>query len=291
MSRVDETLKLAGEVKPSESAKSAAAVLAFDEFRAENLHRPQLDEAARAPRIAPGGDATRLSADIDARIVVDDKMTPAAVEQYRRIATSLLLHQRQLRTLMVSSALPRDGKTLTSANIAVTLAQSYKQKVLLIDGDIRRPSLHHLFGLPNSAGLADVLKPGGSLRVPQTQLSPFLTVLTAGQTDEATMAGLLSERMRTLVADAKQHFDWVILDTPPVALVSDANILASLVDGVILVIGAGATPLAAVQHAIAAFGREHILGVVLNRVVTPRKRGHGYYGEYYRWHGDSAAKP
>jgi capsular exopolysaccharide synthesis family protein len=291
MSRVDEILKLAGDVKPREGATSAAAVLAFDEFRAENGHRPQLDDVAQGPRLPLGGDVTRLSPAVDPRVVVDDKMTPAAVEQYRRVATSLLLHQRKLRTLMVSSALPRDGKTLTSANIATTLSQSYKQKVLLIDADIRRPSLHHLFGLPNSVGLADVLRPGASVRVPQVELSPFLTVLTAGRTDEATMAGLISERMRALLADATQQFDWIILDTPPVALVSDANILASLVDGVILVIGAGATPLAAVQHAISAFGHDRILGVVLNRAVTQRKRGHGYYGEYYRWHGDSPRQP
>ena len=113
MSRVDETVKLAGDVNPADGAKSAAAVLAFDEFRAEHAHRPQLEAGPRdgdvselarsgpkSPRLSAQADVTRLSPEVDVRIVVDDKMTPPAIEQYRRVATSLLLHQRPLRTLI-----------------------------------------------------------------------------------------------------------------------------------------------------------------------------------------------
>ncbi|MEO5509659.1 MAG: capsular biosynthesis protein, partial [Longimicrobiales bacterium] len=93
-------------------------------------------------------------------------------------------------------------------------------------------------------------------------------------------AGLTSERMRDVIADARERFDWVILDTPPVGLISDASLLASLVDGVLLVIGAGATPCLAVQRAVSEFGADRIIGVVLNRVLDD-SLSNRYYKDYY----------
>jgi protein-tyrosine kinase len=306
MSRVDDALKRAGQFRRPDVVKPSSAARAFEEFPAELAPLPEPAAAVirvpepvhefrgsivAAPRSNNGPELTRLSSDVEGKVVGDDETSLAAIEQYRRLAISLLLMQgqRNLRTLMISSALPRDGKTLTSANLALTLSTSYHRKVLLIDGDIRRPSLHNVFRVPNTVGLADVLRPDGLSAVPKIEVSSSLTVLPAGLTDQTTMAGLTSDRMRALLTDASKHFEWVIVDTPPVALVSDANILASLVDGVVLVVGAGATPFAAVQRAVTAFGRDRIVGVVLNRVLT-ETRGEGYYNEYYSWRGKEPAR-
>jgi Mrp family chromosome partitioning ATPase len=105
------------------------------------------------------------------------------------------------------------------------------------------------------------------------------------------MAGLTSDTMRAILVDARRQFDWVIIDTPPVGLISDASLLASLVDGVLLVIGAGSTPYAAAKRAVSEFGADRIIGLVLNRVV-PHSASKKYYGEYYsgdRYGGKDAA--
>jgi capsular exopolysaccharide synthesis family protein len=215
-------------------------------------------------------------------VVTDTETSWASVEEYRRLAASLHLTQKEkgLRSLIVSSALPRDGKSLTSTNLALTLSESYKRRVLLIDADFRRPSLHRIFGLPNVGGLAEGLRGDGPIALPFVQLTNYLTVLPAGVSDNSPVAGLTSERMRSVVLDVQERFDWVIVDTPPVGLISDASLLANLVDGVLLVIGAGSTPFDAITRAVEEFGRERIIGVVLNRVVDnlPTKR---YYDGYY----------
>jgi capsular exopolysaccharide synthesis family protein len=237
---------------------------------------------------------TRLADDVEGKVVIDTETSTASIEEYRRLATSLHLSQTQsgIRTLMVSSALPRDGKTLTSTNLALTLSESYKRRVLLIDGDLRRPSLHHVFRVRNGVGLADSLRSGGTVPLPLIQVSEHLTVLPAGPADASPMAGLTSDTMRAIIADARSQFDWVIIDTPPVGLISDASLLASLVDGVILVIGAGSTPYAAVQRAVNEFGADRITGIVLNR-VSPHAASNKYYSEYYggdRYGGKDAAQ-
>ena len=190
--------------------------------------------------------------------------SPISVEQYRRLAATLYgLHVNAgLRTIMVSSALPRDGKTLTATNLALTLSESYSKRVLLIDADLRRPSIHEVFCLENRSGLAEGLQAGATGSLVVTEVSPTLTVLTAGTPDARPMAGLTSERMATILKEAASRFDWVLLDTPPIGLISDAQLLAGLVDGVLLVVGAGLTDYVAVSKTVKALGRERILGQV-----------------------------
>ncbi len=290
MSRVDQAFKRASGRIPAESVNDAEdGSIRVDEFPAEDrrasavVHRARQISRPREtvpaePEIRPA----QLASDVDGKVVTDNETSWASVEEYRRLAASLHLMQKQkgLRSLIVSSALPRDGKSLTSTNLALTLSESYKRRVLLIDADFRRPSLHRIFGLPNAGGLAAGLRGTGPISLPFVQLTNYLTVLPAGVTDNSPVAGLTSERMRSVVLDVQERFDWVIVDTPPVGLISDANLLASLVDGVLLVVGAGSTPFDAITRAVSEFGRERILGVVLNRVVgeVSKKR---YYDGYY----------
>ncbi|MEO5895011.1 MAG: CpsD/CapB family tyrosine-protein kinase [Vicinamibacterales bacterium] len=207
---------------------------------------------------------------------------PVAVEQYRRLAGTLhgLQVEHETKTLMVTSALPRDGKTLTVTNLALTLSGSYGRRVLLIDADLRRPSVHELLGVPNTGGLSEALK-HESGELPLVQCSHNLWVLPAGRPNSDPMAGLTSDRMRVLLEEAAAKFDWVLLDTPPVGIMPDANLLARLTHGVIFVVAAGTTPFALVDRAVTEIGREQIVGTVLNRVADGSNPATGYYQQYY----------
>jgi capsular exopolysaccharide synthesis family protein len=214
---------------------------------------------------------------------VTGRMEPGAVEQYRRLAAALhhMKSERGLKTLLVSSAVPGEGKTLTACNLALTLSESYKRRVLLIDGDLRRPGVHNLFRLPNRSGLSEWLKSTGPTRLMLQQLSETLSVLPSGHPDPDPMGGLTSERMRQLVGETAAPFDWVIIDTPPVGLLPDANLLAATADAVLMVVRAGATPLTMLQRAFESVGPERVVGVVLNGTDPAQLHGAYAYGKYY----------
>lgn len=207
---------------------------------------------------------------------------PVAVEQYRRLAATLheLRATQGTKTLMVTSALPGEGKTLTVTNLALTLSESYRFRVLLIDADLRRPTIHQVFGLRNRNGLADGLRSDtGELSL--VTITPHLSVLPGGRPESNPMAGLTSDRMRGLLEEAGSLFDWVLLDAPPVGIMPDAHLLARLTHGVIFVIAAGSTPFPLVDRAITEIGRESIVGTVLNRIDEANIPATGYYDHYY----------
>jgi capsular exopolysaccharide synthesis family protein len=215
-----------------------------------------------------------------ARLVVDSEADALSVEQFRRLGAAL--HEAQLekslKTVMVTSATPGDGKTLTVVNLALTLSESYGRRVLLIDGDLRRPSIHSMLGLPNGNGLADVLRTGSDATF--LEVSEKLSILTAGSLHENTPAGLSSDRMTSLLRRAVLSFDWVLLDSPPAAVISDAQILAQLVQGVIFVIRAGATPYPMIEKALADLGRERVIGTVLNGTTEAAIPETSFYESY-----------
>src|SRR5262249_58665096 len=154
------------------------------------------------------------------KVVVGSGADATLVEQYRRLGAALHHHQLQsgARTLMVTSAVAAEGKTLTATNLALTLSHSYRRRVLLIDADLRRPAIHEMLRLPNVTGLNDSLRHPEEIDLRFHTISPFLSALTAGRADSDPMAGLVSDTMNRLLAEAAQQFDWVIVDTPPVAL-------------------------------------------------------------------------
>ena len=184
---------------------------------------------------------------------------------------------------MICSALGGEGKSLTATNLALTLSESYRRRVLLVDADLRRPSLSQVFELPETAGLSDGLLAGDDRRLPVVQLSSYLTLLPAGRPMPDPMASLSSNRMRHIVGEARDSFDWVIIDTPPIAVLTDASLLGAMVDAAILVVRAGQTPLAAVKKALQTVGRGRVMGVVLNRVKHEAHPAsdYAYYGGHY----------
>jgi capsular exopolysaccharide synthesis family protein len=224
---------------------------------------------------------SRDSAYLAARLVTGSSNS-VPLEQYRRLAAVLHDAQTQggLKTLMVTSALPGEGKSLTVANVAYTLSGSYKRRVLVIDADLRAPSLHHVFGVRNIQGLGDVLRDGRA-DVPFVEVSDGLAVLTAGRPGATPLAELISDRMGTLIRECASRFDWVLVDTPPVGLLPDGQVLARFVGGVVFVISAGNTPRAAIERAVAELGPDSIIGTVLNRVEDRKIPEASYYNEYY----------
>lgn len=224
------------------------------------------------------------------KLVVMPTAPPGLVEQYRKLAATLYYAQaeRGVKTLMVTSAIPGEGKSLTTANLALTLSESYGRRVLLIDADLRRPTLHLIFRIPNMSGLGDELKPGAEGTLCPVQLTANLSLVPVGERAADPMAGLISSRMRALVTQVSEGYDWVIIDTPPVGLLSDAKLMVEMVDAALFVVAAGETQYALVQGALDALGRQKILGIVLNRAderATGDKYGyHGYYESYSRPH-------
>jgi capsular exopolysaccharide synthesis family protein len=213
------------------------------------------------------------------RIVATPSAPPVLAERFRRLAASL--HHAQLvqglRTVMVTSADPGDGKTLTSANLALTLSESYRRQVLLIDADLRRPSLHDVFNVPNVHGLNEGLKSPSDARLNVIKISDTLTLLPAGRPDPDPMSSLTSTRMAEILQEASQRFEWIIIDTAPLGLLADASLLSRIVDRSLLVIRAGQTPHASVARAVDALGKDHIIGVVLNAVDAETTDGKNYY--------------
>ena len=201
------------------------------------------------------------------RVVLSKEMPPVSVEQYRRLAATLHHTQvdRGIKLVMLTSAVTGEGKSLTATNLALTLSQSYGRRVLLIDADLRRPSIHAMFQMHNVTGLSEALKARDERKLSIIEVTERLSVLTAGRPDPDPMSGLTSDRMRRILEEAAARFDWVIIDTPPVALLPDANLLAAMVDTAVLVVGATQTSFDLVQRAVESVGRDKIIGVVLNR--------------------------
>lgn len=244
--------------------------------------------------VSAGADASAASFG-DSRLVLNPDLPGIAVEQYRRLAATLhhVQEDRGIKRVIISSAVANEGKTLTSTNLALTLSQSYAKRVLLIDADLRRPRVNFVFGLPNGPGLSEALDRRDPHKLPVTAVSPLLSILPAGRATPDPIAGLTSQRMAAILEDATHQFDWVIVDTPPVGLLSDARLVAAMVDVALIVVGAGSTPCGAIQRAIEAIGRDKVLGVVLNRADETLATGgdyHYYYGYYGRSNGNTRPK-
>jgi len=200
------------------------------------------------------------------KLVVDAAASSRSIEQYRRLAASVdqLQGEHKLRRLMVSSAAPREGKTLTIVNLAMTLSESYGRRVLLIDGDLRKPAIHEVFGIPNHFGLCDALE-SERADIQLSRVSPRLWVLPAGRPTADPMTTLASRNMERLLDEIESSFDWVLLDAPPLGPIADAGLLVRLTRAVIVVIAAGSTQYGAVEKMVSEIGRDHVVGVVLNR--------------------------
>ena len=222
-------------------------------------------------------------------VTQNDPKNPAA-EAYRVIRTGIQFAQagKELQTIALTSCTPNEGKSTTIANLAVVLTQAGKS-VLLIDCDMRNPTLHKNFNLSNKVGLSSCISMGTALSdaVQKTSIEG-LYALTGGVIPPNPSELLGSEQMKNVLQRAKEQYDYVLIDTPPVMPVTDALIVSRFVDGMILVIASAEIKVEMardvkkqLQHAGA-----NILGVVLNKV---RSEHHGYGYGYYYYYGSKGA--
>jgi protein-tyrosine kinase len=287
VSRIDEALrrmKAAGEETGSATRNRQAmfqpAWPTADSADAEE--RTQPDTARIEPKRRPSGTYPGVMSFSSAwreRLASPPDGDPGLIEQFRRLAATLHHAQQSngLRSVMVTSASQGDGKTLTAVNLALVLAESYRSRVLLIDADLRRPSIPSVADLGDGSGLSEALRAPTEQKLALVPITSRLTLLPAGQAIANSIEALTSPRMRQILEDAATHFDWVVLDAPPVGPTADARLLTQMVGGTLFVIRAEHTQCDDVQKAIDSLGREHILGVVLNGVEG--KPLEGYYGQ------------
>lgn len=191
-----------------------------------------------------------------------------AAEQYRIIRTKILHHPRSPRILAVSSASSGDGKTVSSINIAASLALKQDLQILLIDTDLRRRSVAEVLGISSSPGLSEVLCGAASLdsALVQTEQFPNLSILTAGDVQASPAELLDSDQLPILMQQVRQRFDYIIMDATPVAAIADYELIQMVCDGVIVIARPGHTDRNMCSTLLRTVPKEKLLGVVLNCV-------------------------
>jgi len=204
-------------------------------------------------------------------------------EQFKILRSNLLypVTGNPPRSVMITSPMPGEGKSFVAANLAISVALNINRHVLLMDCDLRRPSVHSRFGFEDVPGLSDYLSNGVPLSDLLIRTSvDKLTILPAGQPPDNPSELLSSERMSELLAEATERYPnrLIILDSPPPALTAETSVLSRWVDGVIIVIKYGKTPRDGVSGVIDNLGKEKIIGAVMNNFEVYSSQ---YYGKYY----------
>src|SRR5438874_7415190 len=207
-----------------------------------------------------------------------------AAEQYRSLRTRIkgTENGRVFRAMIVTSPNKGDGKTLTAANLSLTLAQEFQQRVLLLDGDLRRPSIHRLFGIAETPGLTDILMGGATLDDALVAIPEHhLTVLPAGIAPLHPAELLGSAAMRRTLDVLRTRFDRIVIDMPPIAPLADVSIAAGMADGVLMIVRAGVTPKPAIERALSGLEMSKVIGLVLNDAGGDAASSYDYSGYGY----------
>jgi capsular exopolysaccharide synthesis family protein len=230
----------------------------------------------------------KVDSPVPALLAADSRESRSFEEAVRTLRNSILLgsFDRPLKSILVTSASPREGKTTTAIHLAIAHAQQ-KHKTLLIDGDLRRPGVSRTLGLIGEAGLGTILLNGMLWREELTQFAdlPDLDILAAGQVSRRTV-DLLGPRLPRILDEAAEDYDLVIVDAPPLLGFPEPLQMATVVDGVVVVSVAGGTNRKAIGSVIATLQRlrANVVGLVLNEVTHKSSDSYyyyGYYGKYY----------
>ena len=185
----------------------------------------------------------------------------------------------EYRVIVVTSSVPGEGKSTTSGNLAIALAQS-GNSVLLVDCDMRKPSIHKMFKISNAAGTAELLLRKKSFEEVANKYNENLTIITAGKIPPNPSEMLASRAMTAFIEEMKKEFKYIILDTPPLQAVTDAQVLSTKADGVLLIVRAGSTKREMVFNSVDLIKKVQgkVIGTVLNGVEN-KKNNYYYYGE------------
>ncbi len=230
----------------------------------------------------------------DALLVSPVKPREAPAEEFRTLRTRLnhLQSLHPLRTLVVTSASPAEGKSFTASNLAVMQAQLADKRILLADFDFRRPTVDKTFQIPCSPGITDYLQGKASLQdIIRRVEGTNLYLLTAGEPVPNPLELLNLKECKSLIDALRDHLDWVILDSPPLLFAADGNLLATMCDATILVVRIGSTTVDSVSRALQSLCENNVIGIVVNGA----RRGelyskYTYYHDYYydREHPETA---
>jgi len=275
-------------------AMIAAGAAFLIEYLDDTIKSP--DDVARVSGLSTLGAIARLKdAGAQRQLIAWMSSKAPESEAYRTLRTNIQFSSvdKPIRTLVVTSSGPSEGKSTTAANLAIVMAQT-GQKVVLVDADLRRPVLHKTFGVPNNVGITTALLAGDDVDL-QSYLQPTeidnLMIITSGPIPPNPSELLGSQRMKNVIDRLAQAADIVIFDTPPVLVVTDAAVLSRQTDGVLLIADAGGTREPALAHAVEELRKTgaNILGVALNRLDS-RSRGYYYYYYYYYYTDETGAR-
>jgi capsular exopolysaccharide synthesis family protein len=212
-------------------------------------------------------------------VCLTDKENPTA-EAVRLLAVRLrdLRRTRPLKKILITSTIPQEGKSTISGNLACALAQASSDRILMVDGDLRRPSLSQMFGIHKAEGLGDWLKGDGDSLANIFHLNDAgFWMLPAGSPLRNPLELLQSPRLPVLVAKLAACFDWIIIDSPPVLPLADTSVWMRLADGILLVTRQGTTEKKQLQKGLSAIDSQKLLGALLNGTLAS-----AYSGYYYR---------
>ncbi|WP_297518501.1 CpsD/CapB family tyrosine-protein kinase [uncultured Clostridium sp.] len=217
--------------------------------------------------------------------IVEKEPKSVAAEAYKTLRTNIQYsaYHENLKTLLVTSSNPQEGKSITAGNLAISFAQDGK-KVVIIDCDLRRPTMHKKFNISNEAGLTELLLRRKEVTDCIQVHSDNLDIITSGKIPPNPSELLGSDHMKKLLVELKERYDYIIIDTPPVLAVSDAQVLAANTDGVVFVVKSSETKKEDIIQAKANLDKVNapIVGSVLNGADSKKgkyKYNYEYYGE------------
>jgi protein-tyrosine kinase len=220
--------------------------------------------------------------DASTSVFAQRNVPAAATEQFRTLRSRLyqVREKQPLRSVLITSALPAEGKTFIASNLAQTIVRQQEKRVLLIDADLRNSRLHLTLGSPFSPGLTDYLKgEAAEIDIIQRGREETLCFIPGGSQVPNPSELLANGRLKILLDRLTPLFDWVIVDSPPIVPVSDSLLLADLCDGVLVVVRAASTAYDIAQKSCLEFQSKNLIGVVLNRVEE--RRSYSAYHYYY----------
>jgi capsular exopolysaccharide synthesis family protein len=284
----------------------------YDALQRADLERKAAQETGTSdtadPLLAPGvEELPTATADIGLENIALQPWNPSmdylptlgdrgeSIEQFRGLRSQIYQFRDQgpLKTILVSSGMPAEGKSFVVTNLAISLARNKNNRILLIDADLRGPSLHSVLGAPKTPGLTEYLagtaEANNILQRSQKPLAveagpargiPNLTFIPAGAGGDNSSELVANHRIEELIATLAPHFDWILIDTPPALAFADAVDLAHAADAVLLVARAATTPYDVAQRVQAAFSNSRILGFVLNAVTDAPHNTSYYYYDY-----------
>ena len=238
---------------------------------------------AEAVEIQPG---SRLAAHTEPRGPMADRL------RFLRLRLNQVWNAEKLKRLLITSPMPHDGKSTVALNLAVTLAEEGRRTVLLIEGDLYRATLSKELGLAGRPGVAECLESGADPCSLVRRLEPIgYYFLPAGQPRGNPSELLHGEALPKMMESLSRHFDWILIDSPPVAPLTDALSWKDRSDATLLITRAGRTPIHAVEEALNLLGRKHVLAIILNGVEGLDRLYAKYYNVYYKAdNGDASSK-